>query len=411
MDTSPSSGPAQIVAFRGNTKLNDVSLQAHMAALLRLEHIGLFLGAGTSLGLGGMTVKQLWDYFTITFPDSLASLTTLNFIKDPGNIEALLDSLQIAIIEAERISSAQLESLLSAQDDLRRAVVKASTLDPNFWKDPFQSDEIPAKLQTHCELLQKLRGARSPGQTSPWIFTPNYDLAIEWAAECVGLYCINGFSGLHNRTFSPHTFDLGLRNVLGRGEARFGCYEIYLAKLHGSLTWLTNGHQIVIERPASSLWPEIDSFLKSTSIRFSREMVFPSAAKYLQTVGFVLSELFRRFTDFLSRPQTALIICGYSFNDDHFNRILLSALQNPTLSLVIYAPEAKMIDNGLDTSNCSSAFKRLVALKSPQVTIVFGGVRAYMDAMVRDLPDPAIFDEWAQRIRRMLSEMREEQKC
>lgn len=408
MDTTYPADSGATVAFRGNTKLNEVSLQAHLAALLRLEHVGLFLGAGTSLGLGGMTVKKLWEYFTKTYPTSYATLQSLKFIKEPLNIEVLLDALQIAICEAERTSSTELTTLKSVQDDLRRSVVKASILDPKYWEDSFHYDAIPANLQTHCELLQKLRGTRSPGQTSPWIFTPNYDLAIEWAAECVGLYVINGFSGLHNRIFSPHTFDLGLRNVLGRGEARFGCYEIYLAKLHGSLTWMTNSHHTVIERAASSFWHNIKTYLESTSDNFSREMVFPSAAKYLQTVGFVLGELFRRFTDFLSRPQTALIISGYSFNDDHFNRILLTALQNPTLSLVIYLPEAKLKDGLLDTTDCSAAFKRLVTLNSPQTTIVFGEPRAYMSAMVKDLPDPAILDEWSQKIRRMLKEMREE---
>lgn len=39
------------------------------------------------------------------------------------------------------------------------------------------------ELATHRRLLQKLTAARQPGQPSPWIFTTNYDLAIEWAAE------------------------------------------------------------------------------------------------------------------------------------------------------------------------------------------------------------------------------------
>jgi hypothetical protein len=135
-------------------------------------------------------------------------------------------------------------------------------------------------------------------------------------------------------------------------------------------------------------------------------MVFPSAAKYLQTIGFVLGELFRRFTDFLNRPQTALIVNGYSFCDDHLNRIIMSALQNPTLSLIVYAPIATISDAGAEVPNQYRALKRLVALKSPQVTIVGGEPRAYFNNLVADLPDPAIFDERSAEIAKMIRELK-----
>jgi len=137
-------------------------------------------------------------------------------------------------------------------------------------------------------------------------------------------------------------------------------------------------------------------------------MVFPSGAKYLQTVGFILGELFRRFNEFLNRPQTALIVNGYSFGDDHLNRILLSALQNPTLSLVVYAPMATVTKEGVEVPSDRPTLKRLANLKSPQVTIVGNGSRAYFSALANDLPDPAIFDERSAEIRKMLHEMKEQ---
>lgn len=288
-------------------------------------------------------------------------------------------------------------------------MVQASVLQKDYWEQPHLISEIPDALQDHCRLLQKIRGARQPGQPAPWVFTSNYDLAIEWATEAVGLELINGFRGIHHRTFSPHAFDLGLRNTLARGEARFGCYEVYLAKLHGSLTWLATDDGTVIEKPADSLWETIRRFRDGESDEFGQEMVFPSAAKYLQTVGFVLGELFRRFTEFLNRPQTALIINGYSFSDAHLNRILLSSLQNPTLSLVVYAPQASFDDECVVIPDDYPALKRLAALKSPQVTIVGNGERAYFSNLANDLPDPAIFDERSAELRKMLKEMEEYQ--
>ena len=409
MSTEKATEPS-LVAYRGDSRLTDDSLRAHLATILRLEHVGLLLGSGASVNVGGMTIAQLWNHFTTKYIASCEALKVHGFVEEDNiapNLEQVMDQLQIACLEAERTQSSELEQLQSARLDLRRAVIHASILQENFWEEPSLTSEVPPVLQDHCRILQKLRGARQPGQPAPWIFTPNYDLAIEWAAEAVGLEVMNGFRGVHNRTFSPHAFDLGLRNTLARGEARFGCYEVYVAKLHGSLTWLTSDDRSVFERSAQSLWVSIKAFRDGNSDVFGQAMVFPSGAKYLQTVGFILGELFRRFNEFLNRPQTALIVNGYSFGDEHLNRILLSALQNPTLSLVIYAPMAKVTKEGVEVPDDRTALKRLANLKSPQVTIVGNNSRAYFSALANDLPDPAIFDERSAEIRRMLREMQE----
>jgi hypothetical protein len=410
MSTDETTGPS-IVAFRGDSRLTDDSLRAHLATILRLEHIGLLLGSGASVDVGGMTIAQLWTHFTTKHDASYETLIANGFVAEDDtapNLEQVMDQLQIACLDAERTQSSVLDELQSARLDLRRAVIHASILQENFWEEPSLTSEVPPVLQDHCRILQKIRGARQPGQPAPWIFTPNYDLAIEWAAEAIGLEVMNGFRGVHNRTFSPHAFDLGLRNTLARGEARFGCYEIYLAKLHGSLTWLTSDDRSVFERSANSLWDSIKAFRDGDSDHFGQEMVFPSGAKYLQTVGFILGELFRRFNEFLNRPQTALIVNGYSFGDEHLNRILLSALQNPTLSLVVYAPMATVTKEGVEVPSDRPTLKRLANLKSPQVTIVGNGSRAYFSALANDLPDPAIFDERSAEIRKMLHEMKEQ---
>ncbi|MFZ0523543.1 MAG: hypothetical protein WAL95_21125 [Candidatus Acidiferrales bacterium] len=53
-----------LVALKGMTALKDeIKLQSHLAALLRLENVGLFLGAGASGPAGGRTVKQIWGDF------------------------------------------------------------------------------------------------------------------------------------------------------------------------------------------------------------------------------------------------------------------------------------------------------------------------------------------------------------
>lgn len=398
---------------RGNQWLTENDLQAHLAAISRLDNVGVLLGAGASSGsLGGKTITELWDFFRKTFASSYTWLSNNAFLpKDPSaqppNIEELGDCLEIARLEWKRKNDPKLQELCAAQADLKRAVIHAAILQEKWWSNPTELADFPPELFCHRQLLQKLTAARQPGQPAPWLFTTNYDLAIEWAAESLGLQVINGFAGLHLRTFSPHNFDLAYRNAVARGEARFGTYNIYLAKLHGSLTWRSIADQPVIEHPATLVADPLRKFLDGKTQDGQCYLVLPSAAKYLQTVGFVLGELFRRFTDFLTRPQTCLITCGYSYSDEHLNRILLSALQNPTLHLLVYLPEIARNDEQIVVPPDRPWLNRLVALSSPQVTIVGDASGAWLSSLVSDMPDPAIYDEQAVNIRKMMRDIRD----
>ena len=205
---------------------------------------------GASVAAGGMTIMQLWKDFIRDHADTVARFANEGFITEEDavlanfegdnpralpNIEALLDQLEMAQIDwiRRKPTSRNLKIFKNDIALLLKCVVKAAVLDENAWAKP----PAFARLPYHVKLLQRLIGARQPGQASPWVFTTNYDLAVEWAAESVGIHTHTGFVGIHNRIFSPQSFDLGYRNINAKGEARFGCNDVYLAKLHGSLTW------------------------------------------------------------------------------------------------------------------------------------------------------------------------------
>ena len=408
--TSDQSATEAPYVLRGGQTLSPNELQAHLAALVRLENVGVLLGAGASKVLGGKTMDEVWEAFSEAHEEGIEWLEDKAFLTngDGVNIEELIDAIEIALLDGQRMSDLEyLLDLEATRAEVIRFVVRAAILQPKWWKTPLAIENKPRKLASHRQLLHKLSAARQPGQPSPWVFTTNYDLAVEWAAESVRLKVINGFDGLHRRIFAPHNFDLGYRNILARGEARFGTYGIYLAKLHGSLTWHLDSDGTVTEHSTSYLWPMMRNFLKGKNDDIPRCIVNPGASKYMHTVGFVLGELFRRFTEFLAKPQTCLIINGYSFSDEHLNRVLESGLQNPTLQLVVCIPELSRSSDGFDFGNCSPWCKRLVALESPRVTIIGGGPAAYFDALVDKLPDPVIFDEQSERMREMLRKYRE----
>lgn len=400
------------VGIRGAAPLKDeVELRAHLATLLRLENVGLLLGAGASVVAGGKTMWSLWEDFLAVSPVQAQWLCDQGFVPADAvdaeplnrvapNVERLGDSLEIALAEWTRQRHADLPDLKLARAHLARAVVRAAMLQPDWWKSPAGAEADAEPLQHHRAILQKLVAARQPGQAAPWVFTTNYDLAIEWSAESIDLQVVNGFLGVHGRRFSPQSFDLGYRNTQARGEARFGVYNIYLAKLHGSLSWREEAEQ-VYEVQAPLAGQQIRTFLGDPTATELGLMVMPRAAKYMQTIGFVLGELFRRFSEFLSRPQTALVACGYGFGDEHINRLLRSALLNPTLQLVVYFPG---FTGDATAASLPESLRKLLSLKNPRVTVIGGGADAHLDKLGAQLPDPLLYDEDMRKLEKALRE-------
>nr|WP_284392477.1 SIR2 family protein [Algimonas ampicilliniresistens] len=259
--------------------------------------------------------------------------------------------------------------------------------------------------------MTRLVHTRQPGQPAPWVFTTNYDMAIELAAENASLNVRDGFRGFHNRVFSPSSFDLGLRNTESRGEAQFGTYEIYLAKLHGSLSWEQTASGDVRAFQIDARCGDIFDFVDGNTATSPSSLIFPSSAKFVDTVGFVYGEMIRRFTHFLSRPNVTLLISGYGFGDFHLNRVLLSALNNPTLQLVVYLPEINGFEANGDPTNLADLRPGLVKflnLKLPQVAILGGGAAAYFSEMTSHLPDPTILDDPAERSRQIAKALAQE---
>ena len=339
--------PNTSFAIRGSRPLSDDEFRSHLALATRLENVAVLLGAGASTCAGGHVMSEIWADMVAAARDSAAWLEMEKFVatgaaegKVLPNIEQLLDQLDIADADLGRkADGASLRILRQHRHELRKAILRASVLDERLWKRPDRLLD-DARFSSHVRLVARMIGNRQPGQAAPWVFTTNYDLAIEWAAESLGVHCANGFSGLHNRTFRPASFDLGLRNVQARGEARFGAYNIFLGKLHGSLSWKVESDGSILEQAAATQWPRLDTFLKSGEpADWPGLLIFPGAAKYFQVTGFVYGEIIRRFTEFLAKPNACLIICGYGFSDDHINRLIISALQNPTLQIIIYLPE------------------------------------------------------------------------
>lgn len=392
-------------AIRGSRPLSEEEFASHLALAIRLENVGVLLGAGASKCVGGLTMDDVWSLLETSAVEEVKTLREQKFLEggEKPNVEHLLDRLEIACLDGERLG-VDLAPVKKARHALRKAVLSAAMLQAELWKHPNKA-LVHEKLSHHIRMVSRLVGNRQPGQSAPWVFTTNYDLAIEWSAEALGLHCVNGFSGLHDRSFRPSSFDLGLRNVQARGEARFGTYNLYLGKLHGSVSWMTSPEGVVCEMPCGPMKGKIDALFNSDEPDdWLGLMIFPSATKFVQTTGFVYGEIIRRFTEFLSRPNTCLLVNGYGFADDHVNRLIVSALQNPTLQLIIYLPEVHrfglyptLTSGGESAIEPNEQLQRLLLAQLPQVTVRGFGPGGFFDALASDLPEPALLDDTSER--------------
>jgi hypothetical protein len=156
---------------------------------------------------------------------------------------------------------------------------------------------------------------RKVHRTAPLeIFTTNYDILLERAFENARVPVFDGFVGAHEPFFYPECLEDD--DLLPKPK------WIRLWKLHGSVNWKSTGeapHKRIIRGAPSA----------------TGEMILPSHRKYDES----RKQPYMAYIDRLSRAarseHSLLIVCGYSFGDQHINEILYGALDNRNTSSVI----------------------------------------------------------------------------
>lgn len=184
------------------------------------------------------------------------------------------------------------------------------------------------------------------------IFTTNYDLFVERAAEeMLNLRLNDGFSRnpaiCESYAFQPeHYFDVTFKTGT-LFKYRFPIPTVNLIKLHGSLSWrltkdvLTySAQQRAIPQPDSAtLAKDIAEFADSFCL------VLPTKEKFSETLlTRVYYDLLRIFANALEVENTVLVCFGFSFKDEHIADIVTRALKNPTLLVLIFSYDEGSVD-------------------------------------------------------------------
>ena len=212
------------------------------------------------------------------------------------------------------------------------------------------------------------------------IFTVNYDRIVEYGAELAGIRLIDRFVGTVNPVFRSSRVEVDMHyNPPGiRGEPRYLEGVVHFAKLHGSLDWSI--HEDVVRRVALPYGAkDINDYMDDGSESL---LIFPNAAKDKETAEYPYVELFRDFAASICCPNSTVVVYGYSFGDDHINRIIADMLTIPSTHLVIISFD----DPGDRIKQFYEKVKR-----SAQISLLIGNHFGDLSALVDNyLPKPAI---------------------
>jgi hypothetical protein len=242
--------------------------------------------------------------------------------------------------------------------DFRRLILKQL----KTWVSP---DDV-SLADYYKGLVRLQRGLTFPLR----IFSLNYDLCIE-RLNSTEFRVETGFGGIGPRF--PWDWERFEDSNSGPTPP-----EIYLYKLHGSVTWKRDSaRNLICLEQTESIPPE------SMELIFGRDFKLEAADPYL----FYVYEL-RKYS-----LETRLIVCvGYGFGDAHINKILIQALERDDARRLL------VICGSADETGAQKKKDEIVNtlnIKSDQVLVEKGSTKAFLEEvdlherLLNTIPKPA----------------------
>ncbi len=374
-------------------------IEPWLTSLFQSEHLSLLVGSGLTTAVqyaacgssnNGMGVDKSFSVFSDNIAQA-ASNSAIRTGREKANIE---DEIRVANELIAGLSilkdnsdfpeiGAKLETLsLELNDILNCFANNISAIERSIaLADPQKREAAFNKLVMFIMSFASRTGTRDRLN----IFTTNYDRLIEAGADVAGLRLIDRFVGALSPVFRSSRLDIDMHyNPPGiRGEPRYLEGVARFTKLHGSLDWINvenDIRRIGLPFGAETLKPFLEAAGLSTD--FSSLMIYPNSAKDRETAEYPYVELFRDFAASLCRPNSTLVTYGYSFGDDHINRVIRDMLTIPSTHLVA-------IDYSDSTGRIMKNFEAWG--HQSQMSLIIGKDTANIDDLVDYyLPKPSI---------------------
>ena len=338
-------------------------IEPWLSALFQAEHLNVLVGSGLTTAIGkaaGATgVDMSPAAFSGTYADEVmqaARKGAKRLRRDEPNIEDQVRAIN-DLIGGLRV----LTGAASGSDD--NAEPKPSAVALQKWESQLDATlaELLKKLlatehgiatalsRPQDDAAARVRGllggfllpfaSRTPTRERTHIFTTNYDRLIERGCDLLGLRVVDRFVGSLAPVFRSSRLGVDLHyNPPGiRGEPRYLEGVVRFTKLHGSVDWRNvaqpSGSPIIYR--CGLPFGAADDHPDVPNEAGEQLLVYPNAAKDVETLEFPYAELFRDFAAAVCQPNAVVVTYGYGFGDDHVNRVLLDMLTIPSTHLVI----------------------------------------------------------------------------
>ena len=329
-------------------------------SILEAETLVILAGLGTSLGL--MNSENDGALVPANAP-KMSDLFAL--------VQALTNFERYEQLAPEAVASQDVESLLSAfqaqltlkaDPDLEELVENAEKLIASSCR--FVVDETD--LGHHEQFLRKIV-RRQDRLSRPRLFTTNYDLAFEVAADRAHIHVIDGFGVGRRGAFDGGNFDMDIVRRMDQQRPVLEPAVMHLHKVHGSVDWdMTNGKVTANPEPENPV------------------LIYPASNKYQLSFRPPYLEGMARWQMALRNQNVGLLVVGFGCNDAHLVGPLEAALRgNPGLKALFVTPG---IDSG--DNDTFKRVRRLIELGDKRV----GTLAATFNQLVQALPDSASID-------------------
>jgi hypothetical protein len=270
--------------------------------------IGLFLGAGCPMAIrtdgdpGGPLIPDI-DGITKAVRNALSQCAECGPLLKVIDEHCTKDGRTDLNVE-DMLSHVRALRAVAGNDSVRG--LSAANLDR-------LDDEI-------CQTIHKLVDKTLPTADTPYhrvaswvdaiarehpveILTTNYDLLMEQAFERRGVPYFDGFAGARQPFFDIRAME----------EDRLPPRWARLWKLHGSINWY--------QMPSKGV------FRGATNEKDLKRVIHPSHLKYEESRRMPYLAMIDRLRAFLRQPSATLLLCGYSFRDEHINEVIVQGLQ------------------------------------------------------------------------------------
>ncbi|HHM6538999.1 TPA: SIR2 family protein [Pseudomonas aeruginosa] len=320
-------------------------IEPWLTSLFQSEHLSLLAGSGLThavrymaaeKGAAGMSALTLSNHQTEI--DQAAEKAAASAGRKKGNLE---DQLRVAnellrgleILQKDSEAEALREELQTGMQAFAQSILSSEA--GIATAEEGKREQALNTLVTFLMSFASRTGVRDRLN----IFTTNYDRLIEAGAELAGLHLLDRFLGNLMPIFRSSRLDLDMHyNPPGiRGEPRYLEGVARYTKLHGSVDWVQTGKDIRrIGLPFGAA--SVEPYLQAPGLGGATAhqlMIYPNAAKDRETADYPYVELFRDLAAAVCRPNSTLVTYGYSFGDEHINRVIRDMLTIPSTHLVV----------------------------------------------------------------------------